>query len=86
MKKLENKLTLFFFAACGIIFLMSLTSCDNDDEICNCGLVMSRNSDQHSILIKNECTGHARRFYLSSEEWLNAFVNKPYCMSNQKTW
>ena len=78
-----------------ILLLTSLIvfSCKKDEikpnkpqEICNCGLVVSDNVQDYSVVIRNSCSGNEKRFYLQQGDWMNAHPGSDYCITNVKNW
>jgi hypothetical protein len=62
-----------------------LSSCKKD-EICNCGEVVSDNASNYSVDIKNSCSGNVKTWYLSQEDWMDAYVGSNYCITNTESW
>jgi len=78
-----------------ILLLTSLIvfSCKKDEikpnkpqENCNCGLVVSDNVQDYSVVIRNSCSGNEKRFYLQQGDWMNAHPGSDYCITNVKNW
>jgi hypothetical protein len=67
---------------------MTLFSCKKDDakQGCNCGLIVSDNSSDYSVVIRNKCSNNERRFTLTPGDWMNAFVGSEYCITNVSSW
>lgn len=64
-----------------------LGSCKKKDEgPCNCGVIQSDNIQNYSVVIKNECTGNNKTFYLSQGDWMNAHPGNNYCITNSSKW
>jgi hypothetical protein len=71
----------------GLAIILSITSCQKDPaKMCNCGLVLSDNAFDYSVVIKNNCSGNSKRFYLQAGDWMNAFVGSDYCITNVTGW
>ena len=72
----------------GIIFLLSCEKDNNESvqEQCNCGLVLSDNVSDYSVIIRNNCSGNEKKFYLQEGDWMNAYVGSEYCITNIKSW
>jgi hypothetical protein len=69
------------------IFLAMLTGCATDEsQDCNCGLILSDDSSDYSILIRNNCSGNNKRFILYAGDWMTAYVGDDYCMSSGTSW
>lgn len=73
-----------------VIMLMAmplLFACSADDSTdCNCGLVVSDNVKDYSVVIRNKCSGVEQKFYLQAGDWINAFVGSDYCITNVSNW
>ena len=72
------------------IFILSLSmlllsSCKKD-EVCKCGLIVSDDATDYSVNIQNDCSGNAKKFYLSQDDWFDAHVGNNYCISNTQSW
>lgn len=74
MKKIIFGLLIILFASC------------KKDEVCNCGLVTSDDVTNYSVVIRNQCTGNSKRFFLTQGDWMNAFVGSNYCITNSGSW
>ena len=72
----------------GIIFLLSCEKDNNESvqEQCNCGLVLSDNVSDYSVIIRNNCSGNEKKFYLQEGDWMNAYAGSEYCITNIKSW
>jgi hypothetical protein len=73
------------------IAVILLLSCEKDNpqpiqEECNCGLVVSDNVSDYSVVIRNSCSGNEKKFYLQEGDWMNAYVGSEYCITNIKSW
>jgi hypothetical protein len=73
------------------LLLLSLTillfSCNgNEDEDCNCGLILSDNVEDYSVVIRSDCSGNEKKFTLAPGDWVNAFVGSDYCITNSEGW
>jgi hypothetical protein len=53
---------------------------------CNCGLVVSDNVQDYSVVIRNSCSGNEKRFYLQEGDWMNAHPGDDYCITNVSNW
>jgi hypothetical protein len=75
-----------------LLILISLIalSCKKDEikpkEICNCGLVVSDNVQDYSVVIRNSCSGNEKKFILQQGDWMNAYVGSNYCITNINNW
>lgn len=78
-----------------LLILISLIalSCKKDEikpnkpkEVCNCGLVVSDNVQDYSVVIRNSCSGNEKRFYLQEGDWMNAHPGSDYCITNVNNW
>ena len=76
--------------AVGFIIVGAIIGCKKEEikpsEVCNCGLVVSDNVQDYSVVIRNSCSGHEKRFYLQQGDWMNAYVGSNYCITNVKNW
>jgi hypothetical protein len=64
-----------------------LTSCSKETLIdCNCGLVLSDDISNYSVVIRNDCSGNEKTFILSPGDWMNAYVGSDYCINNVASW
>ena len=69
-------------------------SCTDDEELttntpqtaCNCGTIQSDMVIDYSVVIKSDCSGNSKRFYLSQSEWLDAHVGTYLCITNSNGW
>jgi hypothetical protein len=73
------------------IAVILLLSCEKDNpqpiqEECNCGLVVSDNVSDYSVVIRNSCSGNEKKFYLQEGDWMNAYVGSDYCITNVTSW
>lgn len=72
-----------------VIMLMAmplLFACSSDNEDCNCGLIVSDNVKDYSVVIRNKCSGNEQKFYLQAGDWINAHVGSDYCITNTSSW
>ena len=77
------KKTILVLAVASIALAM-MASCKK--ETCNCGTIMSDSVSDYSIVIKNDCSGNEKRFYLEPGEWISAYVGTEYCITNVTSW
>ena len=73
------------------IAVILLLSCEKDNsqpiqEECNCGLVVSDNVSDYSVVIRNSCSGNEKKFYLQEGDWMNAHPGSDYCITNVTSW
>ena len=69
-------------------------SCTDEEELttntpqaaCNCGTIQSDRVSDYSVVIKSDCSGNSKRFYLSQSEWLDAHVGTYLCITNSNGW
>ena len=73
-------------AIIGLAIILSIASCKKDVIVCNCGLIVSDDATDYSVVIRNSCSGNERTFYLAPGDWLNAFVGQDYCITNETSW
>jgi hypothetical protein len=64
---------------------IAFASCKKD-EPCNCGLVVSDNASDYSVVIRNKCSGNEKKFILQAGDWMNAHVGSDYCITNETSW
>jgi len=70
----------------GIMLLLTLLSCEKEKVECNCGLVLSDNVNDYSVVIRNDCSKNEKKFYLQPGDWMNAQVGSNYCITNISSW
>lgn len=70
----------------GILLLLTLLSCEKEKVECNCGLVLSDNVNDYSVVIRNDCSKNEKKFYLQQGDWINAHVGSNYCITNVSSW
>ena len=62
-------------------------SCKKEEVTpCNCGVIQSDNITDYSVVIKNDCSGNNKTFYLSEGDWMNAHPGNDYCITNTTSW
>lgn len=70
--------------------LIGMTSCKKETtepvNFCNCGLILSDNVEDFSIIIKNDCSSEVKTFYLTQSEWMVAHPGQKYCVIHAKNW
>lgn len=71
-----------------ILVIGSVTSCSKEQlgAKCNCGKIISDNSADYSVTIRNDCSGNSRSFNLTPGDWMTAYVGSNYCISNVTNW
>ena len=70
-----------------IAIVALISSCKKEDTSpCNCGVIQSDNAADYSVVIKNECSGNNKTFYLSQVDWMNAHPGNSYCITNASKW
>jgi len=69
-----------------LMLLLTLLSCEKEKVECNCGLVLSDNVNDYSVVIRNDCSKNEKRFYLQPGDWMNAHVGSNYCITNISSW
>ena len=79
-KNQKMKKTLFLAT-----LVVMFASCKKD-EPCNCGLVVSDNVSDYSVVIRNNCSGNEKKFVLQAGDWINAHVGSDYCITNVSSW
>jgi len=75
------------------LFAIIALSCKKDEitpnkknEVCNCGLILSDNVMDYSVVIRNSCSGNEQTFYLQQGDWMNAHPGDNYCITNVSNW
>jgi hypothetical protein len=69
----------------GAAFILTLIGCKKE-KTCNCGLVLSDDASNYSVVIRNSCSGNEKRFTLEPGDWMNAYVGSDYCITNTTSW
>ena len=86
----NNFKAVFAFSAVLVWAVIFLVSCKKEEPKpitpCNCGLVESDNIQDYSVVIKNDCSGNNKTFYLQEGDWMNAYVDSKFCISNVANW
>jgi hypothetical protein len=78
--------------AIGFIIAGVVVSCKkeeitpNSNKVCNCGLVVSDNVQDFSVVIRNNCSGNEKKFILKQGDWINAHPGSDYCITNVNNW
>jgi hypothetical protein len=71
----------------GLAIILSIASCQKEDaKQCNCGLVVSDDASNYSVVIRNNCSNNQQTFTLLPGDWMNAYVGSNYCLSNVSSW
>jgi len=66
---------------------LSIISCKKEDaKQCNCGLVVSDDVTNYSVVIRNDCSNNQKTFTLQPGDWMNAYVGSNYCITNIGSW
>jgi hypothetical protein len=66
--------------------LFSCEKYDTKPESCNCGMVVSDNVHDYSVVIRNSCSENEKKFYLQEGDWMNAHPGSNYCITNVTSW
>jgi putative cell wall-binding protein len=69
-----------------MIMTVALLAMSCEKKNCNCGVVQSDNVADYSVVIKNSCSKNNKVFYLSPDDWMNAYVGSDYCITNVTSW
>jgi len=69
-----------------IAVALAMSSCKKENQVCNCGLVLSDRVSDYSVVIRNDCSGNEKRFYLEPGDWMSAYVGTEYCITNVTSW
>lgn len=66
---------------------LTVFSC-NKEKFCssNCGTIVSDSVYDYSVVIRNNCSGNEKIFYLSEGDWMNAHPGSDYCITNTTNW
>ena len=71
----------------GLAIMLSIASCKKEDvKQCNCGLVVSDDVTNYSVVIRNDCSNNQKTFTLQPGDWMNAYVGSNYCITNVSSW
>ena len=71
----------------GLAIILSIASCKKEDaKQCNCGLVVSDDASNYSVVIRNNCSNNQQTFILQPGDWMNAYVGSNYCITNVSSW
>jgi hypothetical protein len=71
----------------GLAIILSIASCKKEDvKQCNCGLVVSDDVSNYSVVIRNNCSNNQQTFILQAGDWMNAYVGSNYCITNVSSW
>ena len=82
---------LAFILVASVVLVMSCTK-EGDLDVtptqpnCNCGTVQSDRVSDYSVVIKSDCSGNNKRFYLSQGDWMNAHPGHDFCITNSNGW
>lgn len=65
----------------------TMFSC-NKEKFCssNCGTIVSDSVYDYSVVIRNNCSGNEKVFYLSEGDWMDAHPGSDYCITNTTNW
>ena len=71
----------------GLAIILPIASCKKEDvKQCNCGLVVSDDVTNYSVVIRNNCSNNQQTFTLQPGDWMNAYVGSNYCITNVSSW
>ncbi|MEN8901515.1 MAG: hypothetical protein ABF247_09455 [Nonlabens sp.] len=71
--------------ALSICFLVF--SCESEeDPQCNCGLIVSDDVSDYSVVIRSDCSGNEKKFTLQEGDWFNAHPGENFCITNSTGW
>ena len=85
LKNKNMKKAILALAAASVALAM-MASCKKENQVCNCGLIVSDNVSDYSVVIRNDCSGNEKRFYLQPGDWMSAYVGTNYCITNVTNW
>ena len=84
-----RKLVLFLVALI-ISFgtLMTISSCNKDEESCDCGTVTDYGYDgwNYWVSVRNECSGNVEYFSMDYYDWLDTWPGDIVCASDGDSW
>ena len=63
-----------------------VTPNNTQNQVCNCGLIVSDDVSDYSVTIRNSCSGNLKKFYLLEGDWINAHPGSDYCITNVTGW
>jgi hypothetical protein len=69
-----------------ILITLSFMGCGEFLQDCKCGFIDSDRASDYSVVILNDCTNNAKRWYLSEGSWMNAHVGTNHCITNSTGW
>ena len=69
-----------------LVALIFLASCSKEDTTCNCGKIISDDPNDYSIVVRNSCSEHEKKFILNPGDWMTAYVGTDICISTVKNW
>jgi hypothetical protein len=73
-----------------LIIGISLIGCKKENpqpkQNCNCGLIESDNIQDYSIVVRNDCSGNSKKFYLTEGDYMNAYPGNKQCFSDVASW
>ncbi len=66
----------------------TLSSCEEDDENCNCGEVLEKGVEpaQTWVRLKNECSDNTKKYVINSDKWIKLKVGDSFCADNVESW
>lgn len=76
-----KKLTVVVLLAMASVLFSCQKECSS-----TCGMIVSDNVYDYSVVIRNDCSGNDKIFYLSEGDWMNAHPGSNYCISNTSNW
>ena len=86
MKKIIIALTLITVISCQKEEVTPTKPISAIANNCSCGLIVSDDVEDYSIVIKNQCSGNNKKFILEPDKWMNAHPGNNYCMVSAGTW
>ena len=71
-----------------LMLLIAFVSCSPEDlgADCSCGFIVSDRVEDYSVVIRNDCTGNEKIWYLAQGDWMNAHPGMDYCITNAQEW
>ena len=84
--QIMNKILLLLVSLAVVMFSCQKELVTPNNEVCNCGLIVSDDVSDYSVTIRNSCSGNLKKFYLLEGDWFHAHPGSDYCISNVTSW
>jgi len=75
--------------AASFLIVGSIVGCKKEvieKKDCNCGVILSDDVKDYSVVIKNNCSGNSKKFYLQPGDWMNAHPGNEQCLNDVASW